>query len=181
MVGYLTLGIIPKRTGCTDQWLLCVANCKPIFDCATIDRWLIMKITGSMTLEDCTKEVIDEWKKFRDVKREEYDYREALKLFNLKRRYEKACALDPTVAEYHASAKKRREDKEVASFEFRCQQTQHFERTASTSTLEGQAARYAAMSAPHLVQKQKDALAPLAGSSTDVAVARLQDTKLVFL
>ena len=171
----------PKKDRMHRPMVLVFANCKPIFDCATIDRWLIMKITGCMTLEDCTKEVIDEWKKFRDMKREEYDYREGLRLFNAKRKYDKAFALNPKVAEYHLQAQKRREDKEERAFMFRCVQTQHFERTASTSTLEGQAARFAAMSAPHVVQKQKDVLAPLAGSSTDAAVASVQDTKLVFL
>ena len=102
-------------------------------------------------------------------------------MFNAKRKYEKALALNPKVAECHLLAQKRREDKEKRAFLFRCVQTQHFERTASTSTLEGQAARYAAMRAPHVVQKQKDVLAPLAGSSTDAAVASVQDTKLVFL
>jgi len=170
----------PKKDLMHRPMVIVFANCKPIFENATLDRWMIMRILGNMTLEDCTQEVIDEWKKYRDMKREEHDCREAVRLYNAKRKYEAALEKSPSVAECHLLAQKRREDKEERSFQFRCVQTQHFERFGSTETLEGQAARYAALRAPHNVQKAKDVLTPLAGSSTDTAVA-IKDTKLVFL
>ena len=55
------------------------ANCKPIFAQATLDRWKIMRINPMMRLEDCTHEVISDWKEWRDIKRQQYDYKEALK------------------------------------------------------------------------------------------------------
>ena len=122
-----------------------------------------------------------EWKIWRDQKREQYDYQQALKLDSLKRRYAKAVARHPTVAKYHEDAKKRREDKEAEAFEFRAKQTLHFEMTSKATLPRGEAL-YESRDAPHLVHKQKDALAPLAASSKDCkpAVVSVQDTKLVF-
>ena len=157
-----------------------------------MDRWRILKIKSDMRFEDCTQAAIDEWKIWRDMKREQYDYQQALKLDSLKRRYAKAVARDPSIAKYHEDAKKRRADKEAEAFEFRCAQILHFEMT-SKETLVKQSALYESADAPHKVQKREVALEPLAGSSTDVnfvfeeeteeiepGFVSVQNTKLVF-
>ena len=148
------------------------ANCKPIFDQATMDRWKIFRITADMKFEDATVEIIEEWKVWRDAKRKEHDYKEALRLDSLRKRYHKAITRDPSVADYHQAATRRREDKESSVAEFRYAQSQHFERSASA----------VAMDAPHVVHAQSVStdMAPLGGSSTDRAVVSVQDTKLVF-
>ena len=145
-----------------------------------MDRWRILRINSEMRFVDCTQDIIAEWKIWRDQKREQYDDQQALKLDSLKRRYAKAVARDPTIAKYHEDAKKRREDKEAEAFEFRAKQTLHFEMTSKATLPRGEAL-YESRDAPHIVHKQKDALAPLAGSSTDCkpAVVSVQDTKFV--
>ena len=118
----------------------------------SMDRSRILKIKSDMRFEDCTQAVIDDWKTWRDMKREQYDYQQALKLDSLKRRYAKAVARDPSIAKCHGDAKKRRADKEAEAFEFRCAQILHFEMTYK-ETLVKQNALYESADAPHKVQK----------------------------
>ena len=118
-----------------------------------------MTITSKMTCLDSTEDIINEWKTWRDQKRQEYDYKQALKLNSLKKRYAAACAADPSVADFHRNAKRYREDKEHEAAEFRFAQAQHLERTAG-SGLDGLAAVHECSDAPHMTRGSGSTDAP---------------------
>ena len=75
--------------------ILVMANCKPIFDAATRDRWRILRIGSNMRFEDITAETLAEHDAFMEHRRQRWDEIEAIQTMRHKRRWDNCVAKHP--------------------------------------------------------------------------------------
>lgn len=97
----------PKKDQMERPHLLVFANCKPIFDAATRDRWLILRVTSDMRFEDITGETLEEHDTFMEDRRRVWDQKEAMQTIRHKRKWEAFIGKNPGAKDFI----KDREDK----------------------------------------------------------------------
>ena len=72
--------------------LFIFSTCKPIFDAATVERWRVVTITYRLEFEDITKSILEEHDADMRIRMTQYDMKQALEAFSLRKRTAKAIS-----------------------------------------------------------------------------------------
>ena len=91
--------------------VLVFANCKPILDSATRDRWVMNAITPQMKLQDITGQVLSEHDAYIEGNRQENDRKEAMRVSKLKRKWERYAAQHADAPEFVEHLQQMRQSK----------------------------------------------------------------------
>ena len=123
----------PKKEHMDRPHVLVFANCKSIFDAATRDRWLILRITPDMRFEDITVETLQEHDAFMEDRRRRWDEMEAMQALRHKHKWDSFVGKYPEAEEFvhdrHEKRLRREEEKAKMSIarerHFALQSTTH--------------------------------------------------------
>ena len=106
--------------------MLVMANCKPIFDAATRDRWRILRIDSNMRFEDITAETLAEHDAFMEERRRRWDLVEAMKVVRLERKWDNFVQRHPEAEQIVQDRQNKRARHEEEIAEMRAARERHF-------------------------------------------------------
>ena len=104
----------PKKEEMERPHLIVFANCKPIFDSATRDRWQILEIDSELKFVNVTQQVLEEHDAYMERKRSEWDMKNIMKEIRLKRKWDAFVDANPEAAELLDVKQQSRRDKQEA-------------------------------------------------------------------
>ena len=85
----------PKKEQMARPHVIVTANCKPILDHASGDKWKIVTITPQMEFEDLTAQIMDDHERYMCDRRQEWDEKKVMAQIRHKRKWAKMCENEP--------------------------------------------------------------------------------------
>lgn len=116
----------PKKERMERPHEIVMANCLPIFDSATRDRWRILTITANMRFEDITQQVLHDHDMYMEQRRMDWDRKEAKRMLDNKRKWDTYAAKNPEAEEIFERLQKRRLDRAQKDAELQQVRERHF-------------------------------------------------------